>query len=320
MKCLVTGATGFIGGALIRRLIIEGHDVCGIIHHTQPTYFNQKIQYVTGDITDTEFLKSIIDKIDVVIHCAALVKDFGPKKLFYQINIEGTKNLIKVSEAALVKKFIFLSHIKYESGKNTGTYHQTKAIAEQILMEKYVQNQFPVAIIRPGNVYGPGATTWVLRPLYAIQKNRITLIDKGSGIFLHTYIDNLIDALVVALQEPRIIGEIIDITDGDNIATWGDYLNALAKIAGKPPIKKNMSKRTALITAKLMMIGYTLFKIEPWVTPVAVEIFTNKNTVSIEKAKTLLKYEPKVDFAHGLKQIEQWLKEKDYLNEEKKTS
>jgi nucleoside-diphosphate-sugar epimerase len=313
MKCLVTGAAGFIGSSLIRRLVSEGYDVCGIIHHTQPTYFNKRVQYISGDITDIEFLKSVMDQIDVVFHCAALVKDFGRKNVFYQINIEGTKNLIKASEASLVKKFVFLSHIRYESGKNTGAYHETKAIAEQILMENYTKNKFPVVIIRPGNVYGPGPTTWVLRPLQAIQKNRITLIDKGSGIFLHTYIENLIDALVATLQEPRAIGEIIDITDGANTTTWGDYLNALAKITGKPPIKKNMSKRTALVVAKLMMVGYTLFKIEPWVTSVAVEIFTNKNTVSIEKAKTLLRYEPKVDFTHGLEHVEQWLKAKGYV-------
>ncbi len=313
MKCLVTGAAGFIGSSLIRRLVSEGYDVCGIIHHTQPTYFNKRVQYISGDITDIEFLKSVMDQIDIVFHCAALVKDFGRKNVFYQINIEGTKNLIKASEASLVKKFVFLSHIRYESGKNTGVYHETKAIAEQILMENYTKNKFPVVIIRPGNVYGPGPTTWVLRPLQAIQKNRITLIDKGSGIFLHTYIENLIDALVATLQEPRAIGEIIDITDGVNTTTWGDYLNALAKITGKPPIKKNMSKRTALVVAKLMMAGYTLFKIEPWVTPVAVEIFTNKNTVSIEKAKTLLCYEPKIDFTHGLEHVEQWLKAKGYV-------
>jgi nucleoside-diphosphate-sugar epimerase len=313
MKCLVTGAAGFIGSSLVRRLVSEGYDIRGIIHRTQPTYFNKRVEYVSGNITDPVFLKSVMDQVDVVFHCAAFVKDFGPESVFNQINIEGTKNLIVASETSLVKKFIFLSHIRYESGKNTGHYHRTKTIAEQILMEKYTHNQFPVVIFRPGNVYGPGATTWVLRPLQAIQKNRIALIDKGTGIFLHTYIENLIDALIVALKEKHAVGEIIDITDGDNTTTWGDYLNALAKMAGKPSIKKNMSKRTALIVGKLMMVGYTLFKIEPWVTPVAVEIFTNKNTVSIEKAKTLLGYEPMVDFTHGLEHVEQWLKTKGYI-------
>ena len=313
MKCLVTGAAGFIGSSLVQRLVSEGYDVRGIIHRTQPTYFNKRVEYVSGNITDPVFLKSVLDQVDVVFHCAAFVKDFGPESVFNQINIEGTKNLIEASEASLVKKFIFLSHIRYESGKNSGFYHKTKAIAEQILMEKYTHNQFPVVIIRPGNVYGPGATTWVLRPLQAIQKNRIALIDKGTGIFLHTYIENLIDALIGTLKETQAVGEIIDITDGVNTTTWGDYLNALAKMAGKPPIQRNMSKRTALIVGKLMMVGYNLFKIEPWVTPVAVEIFTNQNTVSIEKAKNFLEYSPKINFAEGLKQVERWLKAERYI-------
>ncbi len=313
MKCLVTGAAGFIGSSLVRRLVSEGHDVRSIIHHTQPTYFDKRVEYISGDITNTAFLQPVMDQVDVVFHCAAVVKDYGPKDVFNRINVEGTKNLIAASEASSVKKFIFLSHIRYETGKNTGYYHKTKAIAEQNLMEKYTHDHFPVVIIRPGNVYGPGATTWVLRPLQAIQKNRISLIDKGTGIFLHTYIENLLDALVVALQEPRAVGEIIDITDGDNTTTWGDYLNALAKMTGKPPVKKNMSKRTALVVSKLMMVGYTLFKIEPWVTPVAVEIFTNQNKVSIEKAKTFLRYEPLVDFTNGLEHVERWLKAKGYI-------
>jgi len=313
MKCLVTGAAGFIGSSLVRRLVSEGHDVRGVIHHTQPTYFDKRVEYISGNITDPEFLKPVMDQVDAVFHCAAVVKDYGPKDVFNQINVEGTKNLIAASEASSVKKFIFLSRIGYESGKNTGYYRETKAIAEQSLMEKYTHDHFPVVIIRPGNVYGPGATTWVLRPLQAIQKNRIALIDKGTGIFLHTYIENLLDALVVALQEPRAVGQIIDITDGDNTTTWGDYLNALAKMTGKPPIKKNMSKRTALVVGKLMMVGYTLFKIEPWVTPVAIEIFANQKTVSIEKAKALLGYEPMVDFTEGLKHVERWLKAERYI-------
>ncbi|DAC73127.1 MAG TPA: hypothetical protein DSN98_01600 [Thermoplasmata archaeon] len=313
MRCLITGAAGFIGSSLVQRLVSEGHFVRGIIHHTQPTFFHKQVEYLSGDITDSAFLKSSMDQVDVVFHCAALVKDYGPRHIFDQINIEGTKNLIAASEASLIKKFIYLSHIRYETGKSRGYYHKTKAAAEHILIEKYTHDHFPVVIIRPGNVYGPGAKTWVLRPLLAIQKNRIALIDKGTGIFLHTYIDNLLDALLVALREPGVIGESIDITDGDNATTWGDYLNALAKMAGKPPIKKHMSKRTALVVGKLMMAGYTLIKIEPWVTPVAVEIFTNQNSVSLKKAKTLLNYKPAVAYEEGMKRVRQWLEKEHYI-------
>ncbi len=313
MRYLVTGAAGFIGGALVHRLISEGHQVRGMIHHTHPTFFHPQLEYVTGDITDIAFLTSALSQIDVVFHCAAVVNDYGPKKEFHRINIDGTKHLVTACKKHPVKRFVFLSHIQSETITRNAEYRVTKKEAEEYLLERHRQEQFPVVIIRPGNVYGPGATTWVLRPLHAIQKNHIALIDGGSGIFLHTYIENLLDALKAAAEKPRAIGETIDVTDGDNSTTWGEYLNAIAQMLHKPPIQRNMSKRTAMFISKLMMIRYKLFRIEPWVTPMAVEIFTNHHTVSIGKAHEILSYTPKIDYTEGLHQVEHWLEMNGYI-------
>ena len=98
MKCLVTGAGGFIGGSLVKRLVNEGHDVKALIHKTKPKDFTKKAEYIQGDITDFSSIKSIFKDIDVVFHCAAYVKDYGPKKYFYKINVEGTKNVFNANK------------------------------------------------------------------------------------------------------------------------------------------------------------------------------------------------------------------------------
>lgn len=311
MKCLVTGAAGFIGNALTKRLVEEDHQVKAIIHTGKSKLSGDRVEYIIADITDASSLENIVCDCDVVFHCAALVKDFGPKNMFNKVNVEGTKNIVDICKNT--KCFIYLGHIRYESDNQSGYYFRSKYRAEQYLLDKYKQENFPVVIIRPGNVYGPGATTWVLRPLHAIQKNQISLIENGSGIFHHTYIDNLIDVLLTVMKKPKAIGESFDITDGDHFVTWNRYLNDLAEIAGKKPINKNMSKTTASILSRLMMILYKVTRITPLLTPTVVQIFTNKTEISIEKAEKILEYAPKIDYKEGMKQVTRWLQEENLV-------
>lgn len=313
MKCLVTGAAGYIGGSLVKRLIQEGYDVKALIHKTKPKNYEKKAEYVEGDIGDFDTINHILKDIDIVIHCAAYVKDYGSKKTFFRINVDGTKNLVTASKTNAVKRFVFLSHITYESTKRFGFYSETKAIAEEFLLNEYTKNKFPVTIIRPGNVYGPGATLWVIRNIESIRKRRITLVDNGNGIFLHTYIDNLLDAIIASIKEPNAVGKGFNITDGDHSITFGRYFNDLAKLIGEKPIKRNLSKNKAMLIGKMMILLNKIFKIKPWVTPTAVNIITNQEKISIEKSKKILKYTPKINYAEGMKQIKKWLENESYV-------
>lgn len=313
MKCLVTGAAGYIGNALVKRLVKEGHEVKALIHNIVPKDIEKKAEYINGDITDIDSIRAVVKDIDILFHCAAIVKDYGPKKFFYKINVEGTKNLVIACQNTQLKRFIFLSHMRYEDRKKFGFYSESKAVAEEFLFKKYKEKGFPTIIIRPGNVYGPGATIWVLRNINSIKKNRIALVNNGNGIFIHTYIDNLLDAILSAMEKPGIIGEDFNITDGDYSITYGKYFNDLAKIVGAKPITKNLSKNKAMVIGKIMIFLNKIFKIKPWVTPVAVNILTNEKEISIEKAKKLLDYTPKINYYEAMKRIATWLKEEGYL-------
>jgi nucleoside-diphosphate-sugar epimerase len=315
MNCLVTGAAGFIGSNLVKRLEKEKYQVKALIHVKHPEIVVNNVEYVHGDITNKSFVLTLIKDIDVVFHCASIVKDFGPKNRFYQVNLEGTKNLVEASEKHGVKQFIFLSHLMYESKKRRNHYSKTKLLAEQYIKEKNRKYNFPFVIIRPGNVYGPGDTTWVLRPLHSIKKHRIALINGGKGIFLHTYIDNLIDALIAVLHEPKAIGQTIEITDGDNSITWGNYLNDLSSIVTDSPIKKDISKKNALLISNVMLLLHKIFRFEPWITPTSVEILTNQQKIFIKKAKDILGYKPRIGYLEGMKRIKKWLRDENYIKQ-----
>jgi len=310
MNILITGASGFIGNALLHRLAKEGHTVIGLYHSHQPK--DEKIknaQFIKADITNTSFIKSFDHTIDVIYHCAAYVKDYGPKDLFYKINVEGTKQITKLAKRCNVKKFIYISHIPYEKKNTQNYYAHTKSLAEEYLLNKHKIESFPVVIIRPGSVFGPGASTWVVRPLQSIATNKIALVDHGNGVFLHTYIENLIDALIAVLSADDIFGEYIEITDGGPKITWNTYFNDLAAMIGKKPITRNLSKRTAKLISYMMMGSYRLFKIKPWVTPQAVEIFTNQQEISIQKATNLLHYQPQVSYQQAIQEIKTWVEQ-----------
>ena len=115
MKCLVTGASGYIGNALVKRLVEEGYIVVGLIHNKKPEYPKKNVKYFFGDVTDIDSLKNLEGNFDIVFHCAAYVKDYGSRRWYYKVNYEGTKNIVAILNKNKIKKFIYLGHINYES-------------------------------------------------------------------------------------------------------------------------------------------------------------------------------------------------------------
>jgi nucleoside-diphosphate-sugar epimerase len=142
----------------------------------------------------------------------------------------------------------------------------------------------------------------------------MTLVSGGSGICWHIYIDNLIDAIVLAAVHPKAPGEIFAVSDDKHDTTWKVYFNRLAEVAGYPPIKRNIPKWAALGAAYCMSLSPSVFKQKPLWTAMAVNIVTSRNTLSVEKAKRVLGYKPRVPFEEGMARVGQWLRESGYCN------
>lgn len=313
MKVLLTGSAGYIGKNLLNTLIKSDYNVTALIHKKKPDITHSNARYMKGDISDYSFISSLPKDVDIVIHCAAIVRDFGPKSHFMKVNYEATKSLADFYQNTKLKQFIFFSHIPYEKNTFTNYYTKTKELSEKALLDKYHKTQFPVTILRPGNVFGPGATVWVNRIIKSIQNNRIALINGGHGTFFHTYIDNLLDAVYLTLDNSETFGKAINITDGDNNVTWKQYFHDLSTIINENPPQKNLSKNVALIIGYFMMVRYNITKKEPWVTPTAVHSMTSHKKVSIKQAKNLLHYHPKIDYDEALAIIQTWWEKKNRL-------
>lgn len=311
MKCVVTGSSGYIGGFLVARLISLGHEVVGLdcVSSKSPV---QGAEYVQKDISCSDGLSEVLHDAEWVFHCAAIVKDFGSKDQFFSINVEGTKNVAGACGPSL-RRFVFLGHIPYEKKRKGNLYRETKDLALEWLLDRCRSDGFPLVVLRPGNVFGPGKSMWVLRPFSSIKNGRITLIDGGRGIFLHTFVENLVDALLLAASVEGVEGEVFDITDGDNQTSWGKYINDLASLLGKS-VSLSMPAFVARGVGRLSVWLAKFSGKEPVVSPTAVEIFANKQKISIAHASKVLGYSPQVSYDEAFEKISLSLEKMGLLN------
>ena len=134
MNCLVTGASGFIGSALVKRLIQDGHHVRAVLHTNPPRHQDSQVEYVNADLTEPTSLSPLLYDIDIIFHCAALVNDFGSQKEILNVNLKGTQHGVKMCNSK-IQRFIFQRHLHNPSTKKIKGYSYSKALAEHFLLK-----------------------------------------------------------------------------------------------------------------------------------------------------------------------------------------
>lgn len=327
----VTGGTGFIGSRLVRRLIAEGQTVRVLARSAQKAraLFDHEAEIIPGDLDDRGALERGCRGADCVFHLAAQVGDFGSRRGYYHTNVEGTRSVVDAAQRADAGRLVYIStnavtgikraHVTDESApyaSNGGHYGVSKGMAERIIRDRHRESGFPGVILRPPVVYGPGSANWVLRPLSLMKQGKMVLVDAGRGLCWHVYVENLIDAAVLASAHVQAPGEVFIISDGKDDTTWADYFNLLAKTAGYGPITRNVPKAVAVAVAHVSYALYAAFGVRPKLTPLGVGILTSGAAVSIKKARTVLGYRPNVGLGQGMKRVGEWLHAEapEYLN------
>ncbi len=328
----VTGGTGFIGSRLVWRLLADGHTVRLLARSTGKAraLFGDKVAIVPGDLGDPAALARGCEGADLVFHLAAQVGDFGPRRGYYRTNVEGTRAVVDAADRAEVSRLVYMSTNAVTGIKRTavtdesapyartgGHYGISKGMAERIIRDRHCDNGFPGVILRPPVVYGPGSANWVLRPLGLMKQGKMVLIDSGRGLCWHIYVENLVDAALLAASHPKAPGEVFIISDGKDDTTWADYFNLLGATAGYGPVTKNVPRGIAVAVAHVSYALYSAFGIRPKLTPLGVGILTSGAPVSIQKARSVLGYKPKVDLKEGMRRVGEWLKkeQREYLNQ-----
>ena len=322
-KILVTGANGFIGSNLVKRLLSEGNEVRSLVRKTSDLSFlnglNTELFY--GDINDVESLKTALNDIDLVFHVAGLAADWGPYGIFDKVNFQGTKNVAQTASKAGVKKLVYISTVAFHGfgkinmteespvAKNLIPYADTKYKAEQWLWDFQNQTDMKITAVRPGNVFGVNDRTFMLKYLEAMQTGKFMEVNKGRSKTCPVFIDNLIDIITLVSREAKADGHAFIATDGLDI-DWHTFNSKLADGLGIKLPKASIPYGVAYPVAKIYYgIHKTLgLKSEPFLTPYRINNGGKDYHFSIAKLQKFFDYQPRTGLDEAVEKTVAWYK------------
>ena len=319
---VVTGGSGFLGQALVRRLLARA-DRVRVLDLVPPRADGgaPRLEFHAGSITDPRAVAAALGGAHTVVHLAAKVSDFGREVEFLAANVEGTRVVGETARALGIRRFVHMSSVAvfdYRPG-HRGTdetqpagghefcYGRTKAQAEAVVRALATPG-FEVVIVRPGLFpYGPGDRVASARMLRALERGLPLLVDGGRTVLSTSYVENLVDGLLLCLDHPAAAGETFHLAD-DGCPTWGELVRAMASALGRPPSLRSVPRWLAAPAAAALEAAWHMLRLRstPPLTRYRVRTATTDLCFDNAKARRLLGFRPRIGLGEGLAATVAW--------------
>ncbi len=326
---LVTGGSGFLGGAVVRRLVARGDQVRSLQRQDSPALRQLGVDLVRADLADREAVIEAAKGCEAVIHIAAKAGVWGAENDYYQTNVSGTRNILDACLANKIQRLVYTStpSVIHAGGDIEGVdesaalathfeiaYPATKAEAERLVLSANSPVLGTVAL-RPHLIWGPNDPQLTARVLARGKTGRLRLVGKGLKLIDSVYIDNAVDAHILALDRifpgAPCAGKAYFITQGEPMPQR-DLINGILKAGGLPPCQKSISPHAAYAVGAIMEMLWKMLgrQDEPMMTRFVAKQLSTAHWYNISAAKRDLGYEPKISVAQGLQILEKSLRTK----------
>jgi len=324
MKVLVTGGGGFLGGAILRRLLEAGHTLRTLARGDYPALRALGVETLQGDIAAYVAVEAAVRHCDAVVHTAAKAGAWGPYLEYYDTNVLGTQNVINACKRCGVSRLVYTStpSVAFAGADQEGAteaapypekflaaYPRTKAMAERLLLAANSKELATIAL-RPHLIWGPGDTQLGPRIVERAHAGKLRIVGSGRQLVDATYVENAAHAHLLALDRlapgSACAGKAYYIT---NAEPWpiADILNGILEASGLPPVTRRISPGLAYAAGTILETVYTLLRkrTEPPMTRFIARQLGTAHWYDISAAQRDLGYAPLVSMREGLDRLKE---------------
>jgi nucleoside-diphosphate-sugar epimerase len=318
-RVLVTGATGFTGSHLCRRLAREGFFVRALVRDRsqEPELRREGIEPVLGDLKDPKSLERAVQGVEVIYHVAALFRQENvSRKDMWETNVEGTRNMLDAALKARVQRFVHCSTVgvhgdiknppaNEEAPYGPGDYYQeSKTEGERVVLRYRAEGRLPIVVFRPGGIYGPRDLRF-LKLFKAIKTRKFIMLGSGEVLYQLIYIDDLIEGILLCGRKENAIGNVYILT-GTEPATLNQLVRVIAEVVGVSPTRLRFPVTPVYAAGLVCELVCKPFGINPPLYRRRVDFFRKTRSFDISKAKRELGFEPKIDLPTGIGLTATW--------------
>jgi nucleoside-diphosphate-sugar epimerase len=331
-RALVTGATGFLGRALALRLKELGLEVTGLGRDRArgQSLVDAGVRFLPVDLGDADAVAAACAGHDQVVHCAALTSPWGRYPDFVTANVTATRHVIAASQKARVRRLVHVSspsiYVDHRDrlavredeplpARAINHYAATKRLAEDEIDRAHAAG-LPVVTVRPQGIFGPGDRAIFPRLIRVAGRGRFPVIGDGENLIDVTYVDNVVDALVQALDAPeRALGKKYNITNGEPVSNYA-LLDRVFTAVGVTYRRVHLPFALAYSAAGMLeaVHRWALRGSEPLLTRYSVCVLAKSRTLDITAARNDLGYHPRVGLDDGVQRFVRWYKEEAHAH------